>query len=588
MLRPVDHKWSELLRDPDVACVALHAVREPSWWDGPIVVPPAWVGLVHRPGRGYSIAASGETLEIDGKDLAHLVRTTELPLEWHWPDLPAAGGTKIEARVTLRARILPELGDLISFVNATDECGAIVGRESLLRVFEAGAREAIADRAREKTLAELAEAGVTAEITKAVEEKIHAMAFTLGLEITTPPRLEIGGLAVERMRRLRQDAALHGEEKALREKARASQKAEREARLAELGTALDRIETLRRKQQGLGLKELLHSFDVADRADLFCAHLRREAAGTTTRWIIVALSNGLILLDPKEPTRIARRIALEGVPGAVRSVQLLPEQGSILVGAAMGVYSIRPNDFALEREYVVNESEAVRGGFNAAALGGDELVASHSELGLRRWSWADAEPRPPLFPDLTAGARAVRAVRHDAGRFYAAVDQRILVWPPNRNPAVPEAILDGAKGLITALAVGAPGIFAGTAEGDLLHWRSSESPKPEAIIKGRGRAIESLHILGAEGLYRLGFSDTSIQFYERIVGEPWALEYSSGGTTLRRVEMAPDLLAATNEMRDRLVLFHPGECDHPVATVNVGQLTGHAIQDVCLAASSSA
>lgn len=585
MLRPADQKWSEWLRDPAVACIALHAVRGPSWWDGPIVVPPAWVGLVHRPGRGYSTVASGESLEIDGKELAHLVRTTELLLEWQWPDLPAAGGAKVEARVTLRAHILPELGDLISFVNATDECGAVVSRESLLRLFEAGAREAIAERAREKTLVELAEAGVKMEIAKAVEETIRAKAFTLGLEITAPPRLEIGGLALERMRRLRQDAALHEEEKALREKARASQKAEREVRLAELGTVLDRIEALRRKQQGLGLKDLLHSFDVADRADLFCAYLRREAAGMTTRWIIVAVSNGLILLDPKEPTRIARRIALEGAPGAVRSVQSL--RGLILVGAAMGVYSIRLNDFELEREYVVNEPEAVRGGFNAAALGGDDLVASHSELGLRRWSWADAEPRPPLFPDLTAGARAVRAVRHDAGRFYAAVDQRILVWPPERNPAVPEAILNGAKGLITALAVGAPGIFAGTAEGDLLHWRSSESPRPEVIVKGRGRAIESLHILGAEGLYRLGFSDTSIQFYERIVGEPWALEYSSGGTTLRRVEMASDLLVATNEMRDRLVLFHVGECDHPVATVNVGQLTGHAIQDVCLAASSS-
>jgi len=56
---------------------------------------------------------------------------------------------------------------------------------------------------------------------------------------------------------------------------------------------------------------------------------------------------------------------------------------------------------------------------------------------------------------------------------------------------------------------------------------------------------------------------------------------------LRRVEVAGDLLVATNDLRDRLLCWKPGQPDRPYVTVPVGALCGHSIQDICLVPATS-
>ncbi|MCH7808217.1 MAG: hypothetical protein IIB60_03235 [Planctomycetes bacterium] len=89
-------------------------------------------------------------------------------------------------------------------------------------------------------------------------------------------------------------------------------------------------------------------------------------------------------------------------------------------------------------------------------------------------------------------------------------------------------------------------------------------------------------MLSSHGVKRLVFTDTSLHVHAQVMGDSFSCRYEAGGQTLRRVEVAPDLLVATNDLRDRLILWSPGKPDRPRATISVSRLCQRSIQDVCL------
>ena len=78
------------------------------------------------------------------------------------------------------------------------------------------------------------------------------------------------------------------------------------------------------------------------------------------------------------------------------------------------------------------------------------------------------------------------------------------------------------------------------------------------------------------------FTDTSHRVHAKVLGDSFECNYEAGGQTLRRVDVAPDLLVATTELRDRLICWKPGNPDKPFATIALASLTGRSVQDVCL------
>jgi hypothetical protein len=102
------------------------------------------------------------------------------------------------------------------------------------------------------------------------------------------------------------------------------------------------------------------------------------------------------------------------------------------------------------------------------------------------------------------------------------------------------------------------------------------------VHSGSRRPAESIHLLTAGGITRLFFTDTTLAVHARVIGDTFTCRYEAGGQTLRRVEVAPDLLVATNEVRDRLIHWSPGKPAAPAGTISVARQTGHSVQDVCL------
>jgi hypothetical protein len=255
---------------------------------------------------------------------------------------------------------------------------------------------------------------------------------------------------------------------------------------------------------------------------------------------------------------------------------------SLLLGAATGVYRLPIERAQPDRTLLVGNAPATRGGFNAVAMVGDRVFASHSELGLREWNVNEPESAEPRFESMTRDAKSVRGVQFQDGSLFCAIDDRVICWPADQSADSPACIYTGSVTAITAICPTPQALFAGNGVGDVLEWKTGCGTKPQRLHTGLHRAAESLWLLSTHGVRRLVYTDTSLQVHARVLGDSFECRYEAGGQTLRRVEVAPDILVATNELRDRLICWTPGQPAAPTATIGVSRLCGRSIQDVCL------
>jgi hypothetical protein len=254
----------------------------------------------------------------------------------------------------------------------------------------------------------------------------------------------------------------------------------------------------------------------------------------------------------------------------------------LLLGAATGVYRWPIDRTEPDLTLLVEAAPAVRGGFNAATMVGDRVFASHSELGLHEWNVEEPTVARALFEPMTRAADVVRGVQFFDGNLYCSIDDRVIRWPADGVGDSPSHVYAGSMTTITALCPTSQGLFAGNGDGDVLHWPAGREAKPDRLHTGLQRAAESVWVLKSHGVVRLVYTDTSLHVHARVLGDDYSCRYEAGGQTLRRVEVAPDMLVATNDLRDRLICWAPGQPGRAMATVGVSRLCGHSIQDVCL------
>jgi len=280
----------------------------------------------------------------------------------------------------------------------------------------------------------------------------------------------------------------------------------------------------------------------------------------------------------------ARTVSVEGDAGGLRSVLLGPaETGgrppTLLLGAACGVYEMGIDAAGPEKIYLAQPREQTRGGFNAVAANDDWIVASHSEQGLIAWRRGDPQEPIGLIPKLTASAGAVRNAQFARGRLWCSVDDRLVSLPADDLNAAPK-VVSGGRSAIAALCVTGDGVYAGNADGEVLFWKDTD--RPTVLHAGSRRAAESVNVLPTGGIVRLFYTDTSLAVYSRVVGDTFTCRYEAGGQTIRRAETAPDLIAGTNDLRDRVIIWTPNTPAQPTAVIPLARLTGRSVQDVCL------
>src|SRR5690606_25874586 len=120
---------------------------------------------------------------------------------------------------------------------------------------------------------------------------------------------------------------------------------------------------------GRTLMDLLQAFGPAERGQMYAALWKLIPTARRTRYVAAVSGQELLLFDPADLQRPARRHHLPETLGALRSVSMdarSRELGVLLVGAATGVYVVDVGTGEVVRTLAAGHDAArtVRGGVN--------------------------------------------------------------------------------------------------------------------------------------------------------------------------------------------------------------------------------
>jgi hypothetical protein len=548
-------------------------------------LPAAWAAMVQRTTGDQTVVRPGGLVErIDADDVL-LVRTT--PVEVTFEDLEVTTRDRYRCRVELSVRVavIPERSELLSFQREILGSHRVVQAPRIAKYLQSALLGALAKIASEHDASALVENRLPEAVSSALTDALRGPCFSSGLVLEDAPAIRFDSATLRKVREAEQQAARRRAEHEAAREVRAALRRAQDEHADHLASLLTRLKDLADDSPDVELPELVRTFSTQQRGELYQALFQAEPATAHTQWVVAAAGDEVLFFDPKRLEEPARRLRVEGQAGSIRSIQTVAVGGDdmvLLLGGATGVYRLPIDRAEPDLTLLVADAPPVRGGFNAAALVGDRVFASHSELGLREWCVGEPAAGRARFESMTQNTKAVRGVEFFDGALYCAIDDRVIRWPADDDAGDPSHIYTGSMSAITALCPTADGLYAGNSEGDVLHWVEGRPTKPERLHTGLSRPTESIWLLLSHGVRRLVFTDTSLHLHARVLGDTFECRYEAGGQTLRRVEVAPDLLVATNDLRDRLICWAPGEPSTPKATIGVSRLCGHSIQDVCL------
>ncbi|MCP4246591.1 MAG: hypothetical protein GY778_06045 [bacterium] len=553
-----------------------------------LTLPPGVVAVTTRRQGDYRLWPAGS--EVDGDDVTEVFFVRTLPNDLSWTEERIFSADKFEARATVAVRVTPmaDRGELLSFRREILGSKRTVEIDSLMRHLQAAAGKTIKRLAEQQAIESLVDGDDSRAVAEAVAEGLSGPCFSAGMTIEDQPQITFESATYRQVRQAEQQAAKREREHAAcRELEVALETAQRD-HLDHLEGLLGKLRTLADDSPDVDLPELVRTFRESERGEVYEALFAASTQQRTTQWIVVAAGSELLFFDPTSGDGPVRTVPLGGEVGPLRSVQSArqPDGSSVLlIGAAKGVYLLPVRTDAAPTVYAIGDANDVRGGVNSVALAGEHVLASHSEIGLLCWKRDDPGEPTKLLENLTRDARAVRNVVFHEGRIYCSVDQTVLAIDADQPTEGNVRVHAGSDALITAVCPTADGLYAGNAEGQVLYWPTSgdsAAAQPQRIHNGNRRPAESVHLLCCGGVTRLFFSDTSPAIHARVIGDTFACRYEAGGQTLRRVEVAGDIIVATNEIRDRLVLWTTAQPASPTGTITIARQTGHTVQDVCL------
>ncbi len=567
--------------------IALHVAASElfGWLSRTLDLPPQWAALITRKTGEQQVVRPGGTLDGDDAEGVMFIRVSPFDIVIEDSGLASQDGFTCNAEVGLRLSVIPERSELASFLRAVLGSRRVAQHAAIQTLMQPVIGETLDRLIRQRSAADIVGARSGDEIAVEISEAVKAPCFSAGLTLERLPTVRISSTAFQGVREARERAAASRAEHEAAHEVEEALAVARDKHLEKLSDLLSRLKSLATATPEAPLPDLIRTFSESQRGEIYEALFAAETPASQTRWIVVAAGDDLLFFEPGRAESPSRRLRVSGLAGPMRSIQVHEDAGQgpvLLLGAATGVYRWPIDRAEPDATFVVPGSPGVRGGFNAAVIVGDRLFASHSELGL--WEWDLSAPDNPrrLFESMTGAASAVRSVHAHSGDVYVAIDDRVICFHPDAAAEQPLHVYTGSTATITALRSTDDGLFAGNADGDVLHWLRGDNSEPRLLHRGVKRAVESVGLLASGGVSRLIFTDTTARVYAAVVGDSFKCEYRAGGQPLRRVEVAPDLLVATNDLRDRLFCWHPGKPNEPHATLPISRICSRSIQDVCL------
>jgi len=546
-------------------------------------LPSSWAALVTRENGDQVIVQPGGQIEAADIDNLMFVRVTPIELSFV-ETVTSKDHFQCQATVVLHLSVMSDRNELASFQKSLLGSRRVIKNSHVAGYLQSSVRQSLSDVATSQEAGALVEVRCANVVVQSLQEAIEQPCFLAGLHLVGKPEVQWESQSHHQLQQVRQHGALVQAQQEINRKLEDARRDAQESRIEQLADMLCRIEEIAANSPEAELPELLRAFSQKQRGEIYEAVFSSQDTTQLTRWIAVAAGDEVMFFDPLETDAKPRQVSVVGDAGSVRSIQTVNDKHglSLLLGAATGVYGLPVEAHEAKSAWLVPGAPEVRGGFNAAAIVADRIFASHSELGIWSWSTQDVSDAVQLFSSATDGAQAVRGMAEFDGHMYCAVDAQILSWPGRLVANEPGETFTGSLATITSICPCGRGLYAGNADGDILYWASGVTDRPDTIHHGMKRPAESLWLTSAYGVDRLVFTDTSLAVHALVVGDSFVCRYEAGGQTLRRVEVAADLIVATTELRDRLICWSASDPSRPRATIAVGALRGRSIQDACL------
>ena len=552
-------------------------------------LPAQWGALVRRStGDQVVIAAGGVVGGADVEDVLFF-RVTPIEINFEEEGIVTRDRFSCTAAGTLSVSVIPERSELVSFLKSVLGSHRVAQAKGLARYLEPALRSALAKVAAAHDGAELVGGRTSQEVSEALADGLQGLLFAAGMILQGTPEARFDSQTLRHVQDAHADAsrrrAVHEAEQEVRQ---ALDRAQAE-HLDHLGELLERLRTMAGASPDVALPDLVKTFAERERGELYAAIFANEPAAERTRWVVVAAGDELLFFDPAALDTPARRVRIAGAVGGVRSIQAAISSDAtpvLWLGAATGVYRLPLDASTPDVTLTVVGAPTVQGGFNAVVAVGDRVFASHSELGLCEWNVNKPSEVRFRLASNTKSAKTVRGAALLDGDLYCSIDDKVYAVRIDDVGDEPSRVFAGSASTISAICPTGQGLFAGNRDGDVLFWSADPAATAERLHTGTQRAVESIWHLSTHGVRRLVFTDTSLHVHARVLGDSFTCRYEAGGQTLRRVEVAPDLIIATNDLRDRLICWTPGKPDNPSDTIGVSRICGRSVQDVCLVSKS--
>lgn len=281
---------------------------------------------------------------------------------------------------------------------------------------------------------------------------------------------------------------------------------------------------------------------------------RTRFSASRARLLLVAAGKSVIAFAPhsEEPAKPHKVYMLPEGLGFARSATVVHRDGEPLLaaGTQRGVYlASLKSDFSAA--YYIETSGRPRGGFNSAAVAGDYVYASHSELGLLCWEEEDSKGRP-VFTGITRANNYTRGVCVHKDVVCFSSGSGVYAFEPG-SEEIKARYRDG-KTPITALLVAGDSVFAGNQAGEVLHWVVDFPERAARVLLRRQGTIYSVGKMDTEkGKFVLiGARDYSVSAFDPLSG---AVRQYISPDLLRWVDGAGDYVFATSYSGHRIFMW---------------------------------
>jgi|GEM_PF-1312788 len=573
-------------RDPrsrlaDASLVAIRADGE-DWPHGRMKqtpIPESWRALVETRGGTRRMVRAGEDPNPGRDDRLLLVRTRPVSIMLTIADAVSADDDGVRGTCELLVG-WPARDDDLAALRKTLMTSTELSLERLSREFDkAGAGAALRAFIRERRTEKLLREDQRAGLLDYLKKNLARFCFDAGVELQRVARLDLTSKTFEHSERLRREARGKLERIKSREALEAAAAAATERRLGYLGDVLAKLKSASTGDENMRWSDLLPALNPTERGKLL-GNLWRITPNASAATAIVAVSgNECVWLNPTRPKSIDRRVSVPDDLGGLRSIRCASESGRLLVGAATGIWSLDADSGEVIQKYEVPEAGPQRTGFNAAAVVGDRLYATHSKLGC--WSWAneDASGATAILQPAGGVPKAVRAVAAlGDGRIVFSTDDCVQIYD---HASAALSVLNAADDIIHCLAANDGKLYVGTADGKLLRCEI-DYPDHWTVVQRAIGAIESVCLRRWTDLDEVILPAGS-QGVNGVYGDDKIVaRLMECDTPIRRAWASDDCVVGLSEGRDRLVVMHSSSSDRSSVEVPLARMTGDSIQDVCI------